>query len=92
MRGNHDEHNPKKDVLITGANVGIGKDIARQMPLRPEIAHVYQFVDPPQSKPRRCSACSCWVTRAPDGATTNQTPPLELSPWPLYVPAVGSAT
>ena len=28
-------------MLITGANVGIGKEIARQLALRPEIAHVY---------------------------------------------------
>ena len=28
-------------MLITGANVGIGKDVARQLALRPEIGRVY---------------------------------------------------
>ena len=32
---------PRKTALITGANVGLGKDIARQLALRPEMAHIY---------------------------------------------------
>ena len=28
-------------MLITGANVGIGKDVARQLALRPEIDRIY---------------------------------------------------
>ena len=32
---------PEETVLITGASAGIGKDVARQLALRPEMARIY---------------------------------------------------
>jgi NAD(P)-dependent dehydrogenase (short-subunit alcohol dehydrogenase family) len=41
-----------KTVLVTGANVGIGKDIARQLALRPEIARVHLACRNPEKATR----------------------------------------
>ena len=41
MRGIPVSTTPEKTVLITRVNAGIGKDVARQLASRPEIARIY---------------------------------------------------
>src|SRR5271163_4286266 len=40
-RCEQDMKQPGKTVLITGANVGLGKDVARQLALRPDFDRIY---------------------------------------------------
>ncbi len=62
---------PALNALSSAAGLGVSR-----------WRRLWQVVGAPQSRPRRCSACWCWVTSTPDGDTTYQRPPLELSPWP----------